>query len=191
MAVWQFNLTVIPKNTLIEKYGFVPDKLFVDLKEWQQFQKDKIAKKEIFNGDYKDALSQNWWLLCNMSAMELVHQMDKIVRRADYGEDTRICWKTYVFGENLEIDNDASLSINAETGKIEALNFRADLRDPSLIFLNKMIELARLYDWVFMDTAKGSIAQPNKEEVVKLIENSNAFRFLQNPRQFLEGLIDN
>jgi hypothetical protein len=191
MAVWQFNLTVIPKNALIEKYGFVPDKLFVDLKEWQQFQKDKIAKKEIFNGDYKDALSQNWWLLCNKSAMEIVHQMDKIVRRADYGTDTRVYWKTSFSDEEQKIDNDASLGINAETGKIEALNFRADLREPSLIFLNKMMELARLYDWVFMDTIKGSIAQPNKEEVGKLIENSNAFRFLQNPRQFLEDLVRN
>jgi hypothetical protein len=188
MAVWQLNLTVIPKIALIEKYGYVPDKLLVDLKERQQFQKNKRTKKEMLDGDYQDALTQNWWHLTDVQPMEIVRQMDKVVKRADYGSDTWISWKTYIVEENIEIDNDASLDINAETGKIEGLNFRADLREPSLSFLVKMLELAQLYDWVFMDTSKGCIALPEKAPLCKLIENSNAFRFLQNPRAFLEGL---
>jgi hypothetical protein len=189
MAVWQFNITVIPRKELIEKYGLVPDKLFVDLKERQQHQKDKSENKEIYNSDYQDVLTQNWWYLTDISAMEIVHQMDKLVRRANYGSDIWISWKTYIIGDNFKVDNDASLDINDETGKIRGLSFRADLREPSLVFLNKMMELAQLYDWVFMDTIKGFIAHPNKEEVGILIENSNAFKFLQNPRLFLEDIV--
>jgi hypothetical protein len=186
MAAYQFNITVIPRNGLVEKYGFVPDKLFVDLKERQQFQRDKWDQKDIEEADYKDALTKNWWHLTDVSPIEIIHQMDKIVKRADYGTDTWINWKTYIFGENLEIDNDALMHINAETGKIERLCFRADLREPSLIFLHKMMELAQLYDWVFVDTARGFIANPNKLAIGKLIGNSNGFGFQQNLRAFLK-----
>jgi hypothetical protein len=185
MAAYQFNITVIPKNGLVEKYGFVPDRLFVDVKERQQFQRDKLAKKDIDEADYKDALTQDWWHLTAISPIEIVHQMDKIVKRADYGTDTWINWKTYIFEKNLEIDNDALMHINAETGKIEQLCFRADLREPSLIFLHKMLILAQLYNWVFVDTARGFIANPNKEEVGKLIGNYNGFGFHKNLKVFL------
>jgi hypothetical protein len=185
MAAYQFNITIIPKNGLIEKYGFVPDRLFVDLKERQQFQRDKLAKKDIDEADYKDALTQDWWHSTDVSPIEIVHQMDKIVKRADYGTDTWINWKTYIFKENLEIDNDALMHINAKTDKIEQLCFRADLRESNLIFLHKMLILAQLYDWVFVDTARGFIANPNKEEVGKLIDNYNGFGFHENLKAFL------
>jgi hypothetical protein len=191
MAAYQFNITVIPRNGLVEKYGFVPDKLFVDLKERQQFQRDKLAQKDTDEVDYKDALTKNWWHLTDVSPIEIVHQIDKIVKRADYGTDTWINWKTYISVENTEIDNDALMDINAGTGKIEKLCFRADLREPSLIFLHKMLILAQLYDWVFVDTARGFIAKPNKLEVGKLIGNSNGFGFRQNLGAFLEDLSKN
>jgi hypothetical protein len=187
MAAYQFNITIIPKNGLIEKYGFVPDRLFVDLKEQQQFQRDKLAKKEIDEADYKDALTKDWWHLTDVSPIEIIHQMDKILKRADYGTDTWISWKTYIFEQNLEIDNDALMYINAETGKIEQLCFRADLREPSLVFLHRMLILAQLYNWIFMDTGRGFIANPNKVEVGKLIGNSNGFGFLENLRVFLDN----
>jgi hypothetical protein len=188
MAVWQFNLTVIPAIALIEKYGHIPDKLFIDSEKRQQFfdfKEGDIENEEVI--EYDNALSDDWWHLVDILPINIVQQMDKIVKRADYGNDFWINWKTYIAEENLEIDNDACLLINENTGKIEELSFRADLREPSLLFLSKMLELARLYDWVFMDK-KGFIAKPEKEPVFILIENSNAFRFLQNPQQFLENL---
>jgi hypothetical protein len=188
MAIWQFSLTVIPRNGLIEKYGYLPDKLFIDSEKRQHFfdfkDSDIDSDDEI---EYNDALSENWWHLTDILPIEIIHQMDKIVKRADYGDDFWINWKTYTFGDKLEIDNDAGLLINENTGKIEELSFRADLREPELLFLSKMLTLGQLYNWVFMDK-KGFIANPNHEEVGKLIENSNALRFLKNPRQFLEGL---
>ncbi len=192
MAVWQFSLSVIPKKGLIEKIGYVPEKLFVDLEQRSQYARDKLANEIIIKHDYKDALTTDWWASTDIMPIEIIHQMDKLVKRANWGNsDVWTNWKTYSNENGKEIDNDAHLTINAETSKIESLSFRADLREPSWFFLSKMIELGQLYGWVFMDNAKGTIAQADKAEMKKLAFESNAFRFLKDPEAFLSDIIKN
>ena len=31
MAIWQYQLCIIPKKAIVEKYGELPEKLFIDL----------------------------------------------------------------------------------------------------------------------------------------------------------------
>jgi hypothetical protein len=77
--------------------------------------------------------------------------------------------------------------LNVETGKIEEIQFRADLRENDLKFLQEMTALANKYDWLLMDV-KGNLANPEIEEIIKLIKISNAYNFVKDPMNFLTEL---
>lgn len=85
------------------------------------------------------------------------------------------------------MDNDASLRLNEKTGKIEELNFRADLREEGITFLKGMVSLAAQYDWLLMDK-KGNLVHPTMEEVNEIIVQSNSYRFVTNPLKFFTDL---
>jgi hypothetical protein len=190
MAIWQFNLTAIPRIGIIEKFGYIPERLHVDFEERKQFARAK-KKGELDEEDFQlnDALIQNWWNSIELQPLEVIHQIDKLAKRADgYGTDLWVCWKTYIDAIDNPLDNDASLVINENTGMIEELNFRADLREKSLTFLIGMVNLAKLYDWLLMDI-KGNLSEPEMKKVVKLIVDSDSFKFLQDPKKFLEDLV--
>lgn len=183
MAIWQFQLVVIPRKGVIEKFGEIPDKLEIDFKERNEhfyLKKEKLLTDE---DKFKDALIQDWWSSSELQVMEVVHQIDKLVKRADYSKDTFVQWK---YSKN-RVDNDAWMSINKESGKIEELIFRTDLREEKLIFLKEMIKMAKDYDWLLMDM-KGNLANPVFKEIVELIKISNSYKFAQDPYGFLEEL---
>ncbi len=169
---------------MLKRYGQIPDQLIVDYEERRAHyykKKDGLIKEDDV---FLDALTQDWWSSININIAELVGQIDRKVKRADWGNDEySFNWKTYTD----ELDNDASLILNEKTGKIEELNFRADLREKGLTFLKEMISLAAKYDWLLMDT-KGNLVQPTLEEVKKVIVKSNSYRFVTNPVKFFTDL---
>jgi len=176
---------IIPKKGIVEKFGQVPKKLEIDYEERTEhyyLKKDGLIEED---DKFKDALTQDWWSSLELQPMEIIHQIDKNVRRANYGSDSFVNWKFY----SQEVDNDASMAINEETGKIEEIRFRADLREENLKFLKAMIELADKYEWLLMDM-KGNLVNPNLKEIGRLIKLSNSYRFLKNPIKFLTDLGD-
>lgn len=86
-----------------------------------------------------------------------------------------------------EVDNDASLSLNEVTKKVEELDFRADLREKELIYLKGVIELAKNYDWLFVDL-KGNLVMPSMDAIKESIRASNGYRFLSDPTKFFNDL---
>jgi hypothetical protein len=94
-------------------------------------------------------------------------------------------WKFY----SSEVDNDASMSINEETGKIEEIRFRADLREKNLKFLRAIIGLAVKSEWLLMDM-KGNLVNPSLKEIGRLIKLSNSYKFLKDPIGLLKDLGD-
>lgn len=183
MAIYQFQLTVIPRKGVLEKFGLLPERLEIDYEERKNHY--HLKKEDLLDEEdkFKDALTQDWWSSTELQPIEIVHQIDKKVRRANYGNDTWIVWKYY----SQEVDNDASMSIDSETGKITELQFRADLREKDLKFLQEMIGLAKNYDWLLMDL-KGNLANPELKEIARLIKNSNPYKFVQDPIKFLTEL---
>lgn len=183
MAIWQFQLVIIPRKEILEKFGKIPHALKIDYEERTEhyhLKKEGLIEEE---DEFSDALTQDWWSSTKIQPIEIIHQIDKKVRRANYGRDTFVNWKF----NNGKIDNDASMSINEETGMIEEIRFRADLREEKLKFLKEMIEMAKKYDWLLMDM-KGNLVEPNFEEVARLIKISNSFKFLKDPLKFLTDL---
>ena len=183
MAIYQFYLMAIPRKGVLEKFGKIPGRLEVDheeRKEHYNLKKDGLLEEE---DEFKDAMIQDWWSSTELQPMEIIHQIDKKIRRANYGSDTLVNWKFY----SKEVDNDAAMSIDEESGKIEKVSFRADLREQSLKFLREMVELAHKYDWLLMDR-KGNLVNPDFKEIRRLIEVSNSYKFLKNPLKFLTDL---
>lgn len=184
MATYQFQLHVIPRKGIIEKFGYIPDQLEINYEQRQlryQLKREALLDE---SDQFEDALTQNWWGSTDLQPIEITHRIDKLVGGCRDGDDTCIFWKRYKFGE---VDNDASMGINPETGKIEAFQFRADLREDDLKFLKAMIALAHTYDWVLMDY-KGSLAAPTMPAVAKLVKESYAYKFLLDPLGFLGEL---
>lgn len=185
MAIYQYLLIAIPRKGIIDKYGYIPNKLIIDYQERSEYF---LLKKEgLLEGHeiYNDALLQKWWISTKINPMEIIHQIDKIIKRSHYSKDQHVSWKYYT----AEADNDASLSFNEDTGNIEELRFRADLRENNLRFLHEMIDLSLKHDLMLMDM-NGNLTEPVFSEVAKLVKTSNAFKFLENPLQFFDD-IDN
>ncbi len=184
MAIYQFNLTAIPRKSILERYGRIPDRLHVDYDERKEHYK-KSTEGTISESDvFTDALTHDWWSKIEIDIPELVARINKYVNQANW-ENSEFCfnWKTYTD----ELDNDANLSLNKKTGKIKELNFRADLREKNLTFLMNMVSLASEKDWLLMDV-KGNLSEPQMTEVVKIIKISNCYRFLTNPTKFFDDL---
>ncbi|MEZ4887020.1 MAG: hypothetical protein R3E32_19980 [Chitinophagales bacterium] len=184
MAVYQFHLTILPKKGVIEKFGKIPVKLDIDHHERRvhyELKKDDLLEDE---DEFKDAYTHDWWSTTDLLPIEIIHQIDKKVKRTRYGDDLAIYWKTYTH----ELDNDAEMIINEQTGRIEILAFRADLRTvKGLEFLKGMVNLSKTYDWLLMDR-KGNLIRPEMQEIKKLIIISNPYKFLKNPLKFLADI---
>ncbi|HKO76106.1 MAG TPA: hypothetical protein VJU52_02755 [Flavobacterium sp.] len=167
MAIYQYYLAFVPKIGLIKKNKIIPTQI-------------KISTK---NGCF-EANTDEYWKLAKINFQDIKVKIDKIVDKADWGNDSdNFNWKTY----KNETDNDAWMSINPETENITELSFRADLREPGLKFLNGMLELAKKHEMMLMDR-KGNILNPLFNEIKDFIKVSNTFKFVENPEKFIDDL---
>jgi hypothetical protein len=167
MAIYQYYLAFIPKVGLLKKHGVIPTEINVNTED-----------------GYFDANTEQYWELAEINFDNVKLEIDKLIEKADWGNDEEcFIWKT----ETNVLDNDASMSINVETKKIEHLSFRADLREPQLKFLNGMLDLAKKKEMLLMDR-KGKIFSPEYNEIENYIKNSNSFKFIENPEKFLDDL---
>jgi len=168
MAIYQFYLGAVPKSALIEKHGQIPSKVGVSTE----------------SGYFESDIGM-YWKLVKIDPKEIISEIDKIVKRGDWGGADKFFhgWKS----GKKQADNDAWMDLKKDSGNIENLYFRADLREEKLVFLKNMIELGKQFDWLFMDR-KGVIIEPNFSAVWKRILVSDNFKFLDNPVQYLRSL---
>lgn len=167
MAIYQYYLAFIPQVGLLKKYGVIPVEIIVTTED-----------------GYFNANTEQYWELAEINFDNVKLEIDKLIDKADWGNDEEcFIWKTY----SNEVDNDASMSINSKTKKIEHLSFRADLREPKLKFLNEMLYLAKKKEMLLMDR-KGKIFAPEYKEIKNYIKNSNSYKFIENQEKFLDDL---
>jgi len=166
MAVYQYYLGVIPKQKIDDS---IPKEIGVN------------SKSGCFESDAK-----MYWKVVDVDVEDIVSKVDSIIKRANWGNGkTSINWKTYTG----EVDNDAAIYIDEKSLKIKDFSFRADLREQDFTFLKNMIELGKENEWLFFDR-KGKLMNPNFEEIVISIRNSNAYSFLSDPIKFIENIIN-
>lgn len=159
MAIWQFNIYFIPRQTLFDKYGQVPTEL-----------------------EYEDALTIPWWLNLNLDTNNLMPLLQQI---GDLQEWTSRIEGLRSFGYTQA--NDISICYDNKTDKVEELSCRLDLRQIDKKFIDKVFSIATQFDCLLMDS-RGRLFRPTVAAFAESIQLSNAKRFVTDPRQFLDDL---
>lgn len=181
MATYQFLTFVLPRKSIENKYGEIPKQLEVKHAEWEKYWNNwNMELNKAPEPEFEDAISTKWWKGIQINIAELRNDIDKIIPRATWNNES---WKI----ENGEVDHDLSIDYNEKENFIEDFRFRTDLRDSKLDFLNSMLELCNRNDWILMDE-NGNLSEPKIESLAELIKESRAHMFITNPEEFYNTL---
>jgi len=146
MAIYQFRLNLIPREGIINEFGFIPNKLNINLQEREEhyyLSEDNLLEPNDF---FIDALTTKFWDSVDILPTEIIYYINKLFPRKPLeSKSDYYYWKHYKITTNSTIDHDASLILSKENGKIKQLHFRADLREDGLKFLNEFIGIAKKY----------------------------------------------
>jgi hypothetical protein len=178
MAIWQFNLTLIPKSALISKYNCIPDELFIDKGGWENhFAKNDL--EEAYN--FEDALTINWWDKSIITISQLFPVLKNIPQSQSDIDGLKY------FGD--ADTNNICISLKENTNQIDEVSCRIDLRKLDKNFINSVFSLARQFDCLLMDR-KGRLFEPTRDDLIERVKLSNSYRFITNPEKFLNDLSD-
>lgn len=188
MAVWQYQLNIIPKKSILEKYGELPETLFINFDGWKNYW-DNIAYENGFpEPGFEDAKTINWWKNIKLDAKKTAEQVDLYIKRDDWCDDDSgfIGWKG---NSELDEDNDAHISYDKKTNIISEFGFRTDLRNKKNLsrFLKGILNICAQNELMVFNT-KGHLFEPNFDIIFEDIKKSNAVAFLTDPEKFLDKI---
>ena len=155
MAIWQFDLHLIPRSKIIERYSRVPAQL---------------SDEEFY--------TVNWW-----SGVALLIDYESILGSF---LPKYISWHKDIFSWGAE-DSD-SIAIIFENNTHEEIFVRIDARKLDISFLEKVSHFAKLCDCLLLLVGNRKLMEPDPLALYQEIERSNAYKFVMNPRGFLDEL---
>lgn len=169
MAIYQYYLAVVPESGILKKHGVKPDAIQVGS-----------------STKYFESNTEGYWKEVGVQGENVLPLVDKLLPRASWGNGkTTIYWKV----KTEEVDNDASMHLEEATLTVKEFSFRADLREQNLDFLMQMIALGKANQWLFMDRS-GNLMNPDFEEIKAFILESKTYKFLTDPKAYLDSLIE-
>jgi hypothetical protein len=175
MAIYQFNIDFIPRQSVVDKYGQIPTHLFIDHAAHEKhWQKDLDS-----DYDFEDALTIRWWDNTKNKFTDIEPIIDSFTKPIEWSKkyaDTRS------YGDNDT--NDIIFALTAE-GYIEEFGCRIDLRELDKNFIENVFNIARRLDCLLMDK-KGNLFEPSLDKLIENIKLSNSFKFVSNPADFLD-----
>jgi hypothetical protein len=179
MAIWQFHIYLIPKKSLLNKYGQIPTQLVMDTDGWSNYFQNSSLDTE---PEFEDALTIHWWLDLNInldSFLLLLNTFGDIQSWTQNADGLRS------FGDTET--NDISVCFDTTTKTVQEVSCRLDLRQLDKSFIDKVFSLATQFDCLLMDR-QGRLYQPSSAALLDTIKLSNANRFVGDPEQFLNDL---
>lgn len=179
MAIWQFHIYLIPKKSLLKKYGQVPTELVMDKDGWSNYIQNANLDTET---DFEDALTIHWWLDLNINLDNILPLLKTFGDIQSWTQNTD---GLRSFGDTET--NDISVCFNDTTKIIEEISCRLDLRKLDKSFIDKVLSLATQFECLLMDR-QGRLYQPSIEALFDTIKLSNANRFVGDPEQFFNDL---
>ncbi|MCC6725020.1 MAG: hypothetical protein IT258_10955 [Saprospiraceae bacterium] len=185
MAIYQFGFTVIPKSGVLDKYGQVPERLHIDYEAWEKYRKTLKYNGNDDSPNFEDALTFDWWKNSNKNAIAFIEVVDSIAKRSNWGNfDEYISWKNA--GDEIA-DEDAFIEFENVSKRIKEFGFRFDLRFGVNEFLFTLLDLCAKNEMLLLDK-RGNLIEPRIDLVFKLVQTSNAHRFVTNPSKFFDLL---
>lgn len=165
MAIYQYHVTVIPRQTILRHWNPIPDKL--QYRDNPEF------------GD--DLINVNWWDNLNTNFDDI----EKRIRTfADQVEWTKRTEGMKTFGNN---DTNDITICKAERGQLEGISFRIDLREIDRRFIDNAFAISKDLDCLLLDS-QGNLFEPTLENLADKVKTSNAFMFVNSPTDFLRKL---
>lgn len=79
------------------------------------------------------------------------------------------------------------IDLVSENGQPQDVFVRIDVRKVSYSFVIEIVRIAKENDWLFLSEG-GEVLRPAFREVMFAIKRSDAFRFVENPEEFLQEL---
>jgi hypothetical protein len=179
MAIWQFHIYLIPKKSLLNKYGQVPTQLAMDKDGWSDyFQNSRLDSEP----EFEDALTIHWWLDLNINLNSLMPVLKSFGNIQSWTQNAD---GLISFGDTDT--NDISVCFDNATEIIQEVSCRLDIRQLNKILISKVISLATQFECLLMDS-QGRLYQPSIESLFDTIKLSNANRFVGDPKQFFNDL---
>ena len=164
---------------MIDNFGHVPTELEMNKESWDGYIENVNFDEE---PNFEDALSISWWTNLNLYINGLLPTLQQFGVLQE--------WTAKIDGlrsfGNTET-NDICVSFDHQTNKVQELSCRLDLREIDKGFVGMCLSLARRFDCLLMNR-QGSLYEPTVENLANKIEQSNAMRFVKDPRQFLDDL---
>ena len=179
MAIWQFHIYFIPRQSLLERYGHVPTVLEMNKEGWADYIEKFNLDEE---PEFEDAMTVQWWWNLNLDMNQLLPTLQQFGELQEWTSRTD---GLRSFGDTET--NDISVCFDQQTNKVQRLSCRLDLREIDKGFIKNLLSLASRFDCLLMDS-QGRLYEPTIENLADKIELSNANRFVGDPRQFLEDL---
>ena len=179
MAIWQFDIYFIPRQSLLDKYGHVPAQLEINKDAWSGYFENFDLENE---PDFEDALTIQWWSNLNLDARDLLQTLQSFGELQEWTANTN---GLRSFGDTET--NDISVCFDHVTNKVKELSCRLDLRQIDKGFIKKALSLAIQFDCLLMDR-QGRLYEPTIEDLIDKIHLSNANRFVEDPGLFLDDL---
>jgi hypothetical protein len=179
MAIWQFHIYLIPKKSLLNKYGQVPTQLVMDKEGWNDYFQNADLETE---PEFEDALTIHWWLDLNINLDTI---LPLLITFGEIQSWTQNADGLRSFGDTDT--NDISVCFDNTTKIVVEVSCRVDLRQLDKSFIDKVLSLATQFDCLLMDR-QGRLYQPSIVALLDTIKLSNANRFVGDPEQFLSDL---
>ncbi len=162
MAIWQFSLHLIPRGVLLAQLGGVP--LRLDEETW-----------------WSDT---EWWGGHTLSD-DVVNLLDEVLPRIeDHWSKNSRAWGGYD-GDIVEVAYEEEGGDGART--IEDFSVRFDLRQWNPALAETVCRIAAQGDCLLL-TSDLMLIEPRLELLVQEIQQSDAVRFVTDPRGFLDKL---
>jgi len=130
MAIYQYHLTVIPRQTILRHWDIVPVKV-------------QVHDNPAFDED--DLINVKWW---DKEQIDFKIIEKTILGFADQVEWTKRSETVKDFGDNET--NDITI-VKGETGLLEEMSFRIDLREIDRSFIDKVLAIIKDLDCVLLD----------------------------------------
>jgi hypothetical protein len=166
MAIYQYHLTVIPKQSILRHWETIPVKV-------------QVHDNPVFDED--DLINVKWWrkeqVDFGIIEKKILSFADKVewAKKFDNGGD---------YGNNDT--NDISIA-KSELAYLNEFSFRVDLREIDKNFIENVLTIVRDLNCLLLDR-QGNLFQPTHENLADNIKSSNAFKFVANPTDFLDKL---
>jgi hypothetical protein len=166
MAIYQYQLIVVPRQTILQHWDIIPVKI-------------QVRDNPAFDED--DLINVKWW---DKEKIEFKTIEKSILVFADQVEWTKGNENVKTFGDNDT--NDITIT-KGEFGKLEEMYFRIDLREIEREFIDNVLTIVKDLDCLLLDR-QGNLFEPTLENLSGNIKKSNAFKFVTNPTDFLDKL---